>query len=120
MTFELSKIARRPGDPEAPVFREPWEAHAFAMVVSLYGRGVFKWSEWADALTAQINLAQSKGDADLGDTYYHHWLCALEGILESKGVTTVANLESYRTAWDSAADRTPHGMPIELRSEDFE
>jgi hypothetical protein len=28
-------------------------------------------------------------------------------------------LARYRDAWDHAADRTPHGMPIELRPGDF-
>ena len=34
-----------PGDATGPVFREPWEAQAFAMVVALHERGVFTWSE---------------------------------------------------------------------------
>ena len=117
---DLSLIPRRPGDAESPVFREPWEAHAFAMVISLHERGVFDWTEWAVALGAQIGKAQTQGDADLGDTYYHHWLGALEGLVETKGVTTAAHLEHFRNAWDSAADRTPHGHPIELRPGDFE
>lgn len=117
---DLSVIPRRPGDSEAPVFREPWEAQAFAMVVSLHQRGIFTWVEWADALAAQISMAQAEGDADLGDTYYKHWLSALEALVEAKGVTTSANLNRYRNAWDSAADRTPHGQPIELNTGDFE
>jgi hypothetical protein len=28
-------------------------------------------------------------------------------------------MHRYRDAWDHAADRTPHGSPIELKSEDF-
>jgi hypothetical protein len=28
-------------------------------------------------------------------------------------------LARYHDAWDHAADRTPHGTPIELRPEDF-
>jgi hypothetical protein len=28
-------------------------------------------------------------------------------------------LRRYHDAWDHAADRTPHGSPIELRPEDF-
>jgi hypothetical protein len=28
-------------------------------------------------------------------------------------------LHRYRDAWDHAADRTPHGTPIELKAEDF-
>ena len=116
---DLSLIPRRPGDADAPVFREPWQAQAFAMVVCLHERGVFTWNEWADALAAQIESAQARGDADLGDTYYHHWLGALEGMAASKGVTTMADLNAYRNAWDSAADRTAHGQPIELRPGDF-
>ena len=117
---DLSVIPRRPGDAESPVFREPWEAQAFAMTVSLHQRGVFSWVEWANALAAQITAAQAKGDADRGDTYYQHWLCALEALVEAKGVTTAAHLMHYQKAWDAAADRTPHGQPIALSLGDFE
>ena len=34
-------------------------------------------------------------------------------------VASVETLHRYRDAWDHAADRTPHGKPIELRPEDF-
>jgi hypothetical protein len=34
-------------------------------------------------------------------------------------VASSATLTRYRDAWDHAADRTPHGAPIELRPEDF-
>ena len=120
MTPDLSVIPRRPGDAESPVFREPWEAQAFAMALTLHERGVFTWGEWADALAAQITAAQAKGDADLGDTYYQHWLSALEALVEAKGVTTTTDLNRYKNAWDTAADRTPHGQPIELSLGDFE
>jgi len=120
MNTDLSLMPRGQGDAEAPVFREPWEAHAFAMVLTLHQRGVFSWREWADALAAQISLAQTQGDADLGDTYYQHWLGALEALVAAKGVITMTDLERYRNAWDSAADRTPHGQVIELKPGDFE
>ena len=48
MTPDLSVIPRRPGDAESPVFREAWEAQAFAMAVSLHERGIFTWNEWAE------------------------------------------------------------------------
>ncbi|MBP6776266.1 MAG: nitrile hydratase accessory protein [Piscinibacter sp.] len=105
--------------PDDPVFREPWEAHAFALTVSLHERGLFTWPEWADALGAQIAAAQARGDADLGDTYYRHWLAALESLVTAKGATTAAELAHTRDAWDRAADRTPHGQPIELQDADF-
>jgi nitrile hydratase accessory protein len=108
-----------PRDNEGPVFREPWEAQAFAMAVALHERGVFTWHEWAAALTAQIQRAQASGDADTGETYYRHWLATLENLVAEKGVTTTAALHRYRHAWDHAADRTPHGQPITLSAQDF-
>ncbi|MEH2511641.1 nitrile hydratase accessory protein [Nitrobacteraceae bacterium AZCC 1564] len=109
-----------PRDDEGPVFREPWEARAFAMAVALHGRGVFTWPEWADALAREIKQAQTKDDADTGETYYRHWLAALEKLVASKNVATEDALHRYRDAWDHAADRTPHGQPIELTPEDFD
>ena len=108
-----------PRDVDGPVFREPWEAQAFAMALALYDRGVFTWSEWAAMLADEIRRAQAGGDPDTGETYYRHWLATLERMVAEKGVTSTATLNRYREAWDHAADRTPHGQPIELRPEDF-
>jgi nitrile hydratase accessory protein len=109
-----------PCDAEGPVFREPWEAQAFAITLSLYDRGLFTWPEWAATLGAEIKRAQAAGDPDTGETYYRHWLAALERIVAEKGVTDGETLQRYFHAWDHAADRTPHGRPIELKPEDFE
>jgi nitrile hydratase accessory protein len=108
-----------PDATPAPVFSEPWEAHAFAMVVTLHQRGLFSWSEWADALSGQIDAAQAAGDADLGDTYYRHWLGALEQLVATKGASRADELALFRRAWEHAADRTPHGQVIELQATDF-
>lgn len=108
-----------PRDVDGPVFREPWEAQAFAMALALHARGVFTWPEWAAALAAEIARAQAAGDPDTGDTYYRHWLAALERLVAEKGVTDAGSLARYRDAWDRAAERTPHGQPIELRPDDF-
>jgi nitrile hydratase accessory protein len=108
-----------PRDSEGPVFREPWEAQAFAMTLALHQRGLFTWPEWAAILAAEIKRAQAAGDPDTGETYYRHWLAALEHIVGEKGVTNAQTLARYRDAWDHAADRTPHGLPIELKPEDF-
>jgi len=116
-TIEL--VPGVPHDAEGPVFREPWEAQAFAMALALHERGLFTWPEWAATLAAEIKRAQAAGDPDLGDTYYRHWLAALERIVTGKGLANDQVLARYRAAWDHAADRTPHGLPIELRPEDF-
>ena len=113
-------VASIPRDEDGPVFREPWEAHAFAMALALHARGLFTWNEWAAALADQIKRAQAEGDPDTGETYYRHWLATLEHLVAAKGVATSEALHRYRDAWDHAADRTPHGKPIELTPEDFE
>jgi nitrile hydratase accessory protein len=113
------EVPNIPRDAEGPVFREPWEAQAFAMTLALHERGVFTWKEWATALSVEIKRAQREGDPDTGETYYLHWLAALERLVAEKGVTTVETLHRTRDAWEHACDRTPHGKPIELQSDDF-
>jgi nitrile hydratase accessory protein len=108
-----------PSDADGPVFREPWEAQAFAMTLALHARGLFTWSEWAAALADEIKRAQESGDPDTGETYYRHWLATLEKLIAAKGVASADTVHRYRDAWDHAADRTPHGQPIELKPEDF-
>ncbi len=108
-----------PLDDDGPVFREPWEARAFAMAVSLHEQRMFTWTEWADTLAGQIRDAQAAGDADTGETYYRHWLAALEKLVATKDITSAGVLRRYRDAWDHAANRTPHGQPIELTQDDL-
>jgi nitrile hydratase accessory protein len=108
-----------PCDADGPVFREPWEAQAFAMALVLHERGLFTWPQWAATLGDEIKRAQAAGDPDTGETYWRHWLAALERLVSEKGVATPAMLTRYHDAWDHAADRTPHGEPIELRPDDF-
>lgn len=99
--------------PDEPVFREPWEAQAFAMTVVLHQRGLFTWTEWADALSAQIASAPEL-------PYYQHWLTTLESIVAAKGASSPAELTRYQRAWQHAADRTPHGQSIDLQPDDLE
>lgn len=110
-----------PRDAEgAPVFAEPWQAQAFAMTVRLHERGAFTWPEWADRLAAEIRAAQAAGDPDTGETYWHHWLAALEALAVEKGLTAAPELATRRDAWDRAARATPHGQPIELGADERE
>jgi nitrile hydratase accessory protein len=116
MTQPSADLPGLPRDDQgSPVFREPWEAQAFAMAVRLHEAGHFTWPEWAAALTAQIQAAQAAGDPDLGDTYYRHWLAALEHLVAAKGLVSAEEMARRKDEWAEAARATPHGEPIELR-----
>jgi nitrile hydratase accessory protein len=119
MSNELDKLPGLPRDADGPVFRAPWEAQAFAMALALHRHGLYTWVEWARALADEISAAQTRGDPDLGDTYYRHWLNALERLVATKGAGSRDELLRYRRAWEHAAQRTPHGRPIELKAGDF-
>lgn len=99
--------------PEAPVFQEPWEAQAFALVVALHARGVFTWPEWTQALSAAIR-AEAHED---GDAYYHCWLAALERLVGEKGLAPAPDLLARKESWRRAAHATPHGSPILLEND---
>ena len=119
MTAFAGDASGLPRELTEPVFAEPWQAHAFALALALHERGLFTWPDWAEALAGEIAAAQQRGDPDLGDSYYVHWLATLERLVAAKGASSEADLQRYRDAWDRAADRTPHGQPIELRAADF-
>lgn len=101
-----------PGGLDEPLFREPWEASAFALVVSLHENGLFDWTEWAAALSGVI--ASDRSDAP---AYYAQWLLALETILERKGIAQGPELADLAAAWHRAAEATPHGSPIRLEND---
>jgi nitrile hydratase accessory protein len=108
-----------PRDASGPVFRAPWEAHAFAMALALHEKGLFAWPEWSAMLGEEIKRAQAAGDPDTGETYYLHWLATLERMVAEKGAASKQALTDHFQAWERAMHRTPHGMPIELKAEDF-
>ena len=115
-SVDLGALPRIPRDADGPVFREPWEAQAFAMTVRLHEAGHFTWREWADRLAAEIKAVADRGEADDGSRYYYHWLAALEKLVADKKLITRGELAARKDEWDAAARATPHGRPIELAS----
>ena len=107
-------LPARPRDGEGPVFAEPWEAQAFALTLKLHEAGHFTWAEWTETLSAEIKAAQARGDPDLGDTYYRHWLAALERLAAEKGLVPTSALDARKAAWHQAFLDTPHGQPVAL------
>ena len=110
----LADLPALPRDKEGPVFNEPWEAQAFALAVRLSEMGYFSWAEWAEVLSQEIKAAQAQGDPDLGNTYYQHWLNALERLCAAKNLVGDADRGRRKEEWRLAYLNTPHGQPIEL------
>jgi nitrile hydratase accessory protein len=104
-----------PRDEGGPVFAEPWQAHAFALAVKLSETGLFTWSEWAQALGAELAAANARGEPDDGSRYYHYWLAALERLVAAKNILGPATMLSRKEEWAAAYRRTPHGHPVTLR-----
>lgn len=99
------------GHESRPVFCEPWEAQALALVVALQDRGVFTTTEWAQALSRSVH---APGAADDGSDYYEHLVTALQGLLEEKGIVSAGAVDTLSLAWQRAAHATPHGQAIAL------
>lgn len=83
-----------PRDGDGPVFREPWEARVFALAVRLNEAGLFTWTEWAEALSAEIRRTAEADEPDTAHAYYRHWLRALEALLARKGLLAPGDLEN--------------------------
>ncbi len=92
--------------PES-VFKEPWEAQAFALAVKLSELGHFTWKEWSEALAEQIKTTPDR-------EYYQNWLATLERLVTAKGLTTPEAMQTRKEAWADAYRHTPHGKPVHL------
>jgi nitrile hydratase accessory protein len=110
-----SPLAHSPGLPQStegdPVFPEPWAAEAFAITVHLHEKGVFSWSDWAAALSAELH---KPGRAADGSDYFDGWVAALTGLLVDRGLADAATILALQQSWQRAAEATPHGQPILL------
>lgn len=141
----MSLFPDQPAENGEPVFKEPWEAQAFSLVIALHESGVFSWDEWSDALAQAIRrglhpgggeevvqrvseaVAEDAGEEagkkptermaekeDRSDSYYQHWLAALEHLAIAKGLSGAGELAQRVQAWREAYLATPHGQPVEL------
>jgi nitrile hydratase accessory protein len=90
---QLANMPLLPRDESGPVFAEPWQAQAFAVVVELTQAGKVTINEWADRLGAALREAEARGEHDTGRRYYDHWLAALERLAVEKNMSDWHELE---------------------------
>jgi nitrile hydratase accessory protein len=109
-TLPIEGFPALPRDDEGPVFKEPWEAHAFALAVRLSEEGWFTWHEWSEFLSQEIGSASERADTD----YYQNWLAALERLCIKKGLVNGPEMLRRTEQWRRAYLNTPHGQPVEL------
>lgn len=104
-----------PPDRGDGLFRAPWEAQAFALVEHLKNQGLISSREWAEALGSAIRNAEANGDPGTGETYYTHWMTALENLLNEKNLASRVTIDARTESWARAEAATPHGQPVELQ-----
>ncbi len=90
-----------PRDTEGPVFGEPWEARAFAIVVRLFDEGHYTWPEWVDYLSAEVAAAK-KLDPAQAPKYYEQWLAAAEKLVADKGLLSTGELAARKSELEAA------------------
>ena len=78
-----SLLAGQPAADGAPVFREPWEAHAFAMAVRLHEQGLFTWPQWAAAVTGLYPLTLRFPADTRAATVEGKWRRLPDGMIEA-------------------------------------
>ena len=92
-----------PSDSGGPVFAEPWQARAFAVVVRLCQDGHVEWDGFRQRLIAEIAAADAAGDGETG--YWEHWLAACEALLAARGMADAGDLAARKAP--IAANRPP-------------
>lgn len=117
MTHAPGSFALSPLLAQAPLahpqvdltFSAPWEARAFALVVSLSQAGHFSWPDWVGAFSQEIaeaETAAAAGGPEQG--YYQNWLTACEHLLADKGVVSRDELAHALDAAYSIHDSHDH------------
>ncbi|AXI47406.1 nitrile hydratase accessory protein [Sulfitobacter sp. SK012] len=97
-----------------PVFEAPWHAQVFALTVHLNEAGHFDWSTWATRFGATLAQNGLTKELNGGDDYFTAWLETLEAFLADANIATPQAVEQFRSAWERAYLRTPHGAPVHL------
>jgi len=110
----LANAIRGDLDNPAVKFGAPWQAHAFAMVVSMHQKGHFTWDRWVTIFSRHIAASPTRPDETDNDAYYRQWLSALEEIVVHKGILATDAVPQRAELWRRAYINTPHGQAVDL------
>ncbi len=114
-TVDLDKLAELrllPRETGGPVFAEPWQAQAFAVVVKLTEAGELTWKEWAERLGTVLREAEERGEFHTGQRYYEHWLTAVERLVVEKNL---AGLEDLTKEGEAIRENDHHRREHQLK-----
>ena len=103
-------------DEGRPLFNDSWEAEAFAIGRILVDTGVVSRQEWMAVISDEIRKAQEAGDPDRGDTYYQHWMNALERVCLEHDLIDPETYPEHVRLWSLAVSNTPHGVAIAFQN----
>ena len=117
-TNPMAELPLMPRDGDGPVFAEPWQAQAFAVVVELIESEKVTRTEWAERLGAVLKSAEDDGQYDAATHYYDHWLTALEQLIVEKDLAEWNELTSEKqTISDNDHHRREHQLDHEHPAE---
>ena len=90
-----------------------------SLALALHERGLFTWPEWAATLGDEIKRRRPPAIPTPARPTTATGSRRSNASSPRRASPTRATLRALRDAWDHAADRTPHGAPIELEPRDF-
>jgi nitrile hydratase accessory protein len=93
------------------VFAEPWESRAFGMAVALYETELFAWPHFQAALIARIAAWEALADENKSWSYYHHWLDALQDVLDSNATVPGTKVTARAAALAERSAGHDHPRP---------
>ncbi len=92
-------------------FQEPWQGRVFGMAKALCDAGCFEWAEFQAQLIETIRERERTAEGEYAsapaeqETYYDHFLAALERLLEAKRLVASGAVEARSEAFAAR----PHG-----------
>ena len=112
----MTESPLRPDGDAEPVFTEPWQAQAFALVNQLVANQQLQWADWTAHFSECIRADENLNGPDDGTRYYEIWLIALESLVKKYKWLDSEDIDARKQDWHQAYLDTPHGKPVKLKS----